>query len=182
MQKTDDMLISEIRDGHLEAFDALMQQHQAQVYHVAYSYTKNEDQAMDITQNVFLKVYENLHKFHGRSQFKTWMLRIAYNESNNWIKKNKHNMTIENPDIFASTENQESNFLVQENRIQMLRCLYQLNTRYRLAVILRYFENYSVREIAAVLKCSEGVVKNMLFRSMQQLRSSLQQEHMEDVR
>lgn len=182
MQKTDDMLISEIRDGRLEAFDELMQQHQGQVYHVAYSYVKNEDQALDITQNVFLKVYENLHKFHGRSQFKTWLLRIAYNESNNWVKKNRRNMNVNNPDIFASTDDQESNFLVQENRVQMLRCLYELNTRYRLAVILRYFENYSVREIATVLKCSEGVVKNMLFRSMQQLKNTMQKEQKEDVK
>jgi RNA polymerase sigma-70 factor (ECF subfamily) len=181
LQKTDDMLISEIRDGHLKAFDELMQQHQKQVYHVAYSYTKNEDHALDITQNVFLKVYENLHKFRGQSQFKTWMLRIAYNESNNWIKKNKHNMTLDNPDIVASADDQESNYLAQENRVHMLRCLYNLNTRYRLAVILRYFENYSVREIAAVLKCNEGVVKNMLFRSMQKLKNALQKEHKENV-
>ena len=182
MQKTDDMLIAEIRDGRLEAFDNLMQQHQAHVYHVAFSYTKNEDQAMDITQNVFLKVYENLHKFHSRSTFKTWLTRIAYNESNNWIKKNKPNMMVENPDVFASSEDHESEILDKEYRVQILRSLYKLNTRYRLAVILRYFENYSVREIAAVLKCSEGVVKNMLFRSMQQLKNTLQNLQREEIR
>jgi len=61
----------------------------------------------------------------------------------------------------------------------LLRCLYDLNTKYRLAVVLRYFENYSIREIAATLKCSEGVVKNMLFRSLQKLKSMIKIDEFE---
>lgn len=182
LEKTDEMLISEIRHGHIEAFDQLMQHHQNQVYHIAYSYTKNEDQAMDVTQNVFLKVYENLSKFQSRSRFKTWLLRIAYNESNNWIKKNQRDISSSDPDIFASDSDQESNYLVQEHRTIMLQSLYQLNTKYRLAVVLRYFENYSIREISEVLKCSEGVVKNMLFRSLQKLKAKLQHLQREEIR
>ena len=182
MEKTDEMLISEIQEGHLEAYDRLMQHHQNQVFHIAYSYTKNEDQAMDVTQNVFLKAYENLPKFQGRSQFKTWLLRIAYNESNNWMKKNQLDVTSHDPDVFASDADQESNYLVQEHRTIMLQSLFQLNTRYRLAVILRYFENYSIREISEVLKCSEGVVKNMLFRSLQKLKVALQHVQKEEIR
>ena len=60
--------------------------------------------------------------------------------------------------------------MAQENKTVLLRSLYELNTRYRLAVVLRYFENYSIREIASALSCSEGVVKNMLFRSLQKLK------------
>ena len=67
----------------------------------------------------------------------------------------------------------EDEFLASENKILLIRCLYELNTKYRLAVILKYFENYSIKEIADTLDCSEGVVKNMLFRSLQKLRSKL---------
>ncbi len=136
---------------------------------------------MDVTQNVFLKAYENLTKFQGKSQFKTWLMRIAYNESNNWMKKNKFNISAHDPDILPSDSDQEDNYLVQEHRALMLQSLFQLNTRYRLAVILRYFENYSIREISKVLKCSEGMVKNMLFRSLQKLKGILHNMQKENI-
>jgi RNA polymerase sigma-70 factor (ECF subfamily) len=63
--------------------------------------------------------------------------------------------------------------LVNENKAQLLRCLFELNTKYRLAVVLRYFENMSIKEISTSLNCSEGVVKNMLFRSIQKLKNTL---------
>ena len=67
----------------------------------------------------------------------------------------------------------EDEILVEENKTILLRSLYELNTKYRTAVVLRYFENYSIREISSVLGCSEGVVKNMLFRSLQKLKNYL---------
>ncbi len=132
---------------------------------------------MDISQNVFLKIYENLGQFRGDSQFKTWLTRISYNEGRNWIKKNQKNLSAEDLEIIAGTieseSNQEDDLLARENKARLLRCLYGLNTKYRLAVILRYFEDYSINDIANTLNCSEGVVKNMLFRSIQKLRVHL---------
>lgn len=177
MGKTDEMLIEEIRDGNQKSFDELMQKYQQPVYHIAYSYTKTSAAAMDITQNIFLKIYENLSKFRGESQFKTWLMRISYNESQNWIKKNRKHLVFEevdnNPEQESGTMTQEDELLASENRTLLLRSLYDLNTKYRLAVILRYFENYSILDIAEALDCSEGVVKNMLFRSLEKLRSKL---------
>ena len=177
MQKSDEMLIEEIKNGNAESFDELMQVHQSKVYRIAYNYTKSEQEAMDITQNIFLKVYANLKQFRGESQFKTWLMRITFNEAQNWLKKNRRQMM--NEDIFnhpvasASFVTQEDEYIASENKTALLRSLYGLNTKYRLAVILRYFENYSIKEIAATLDCSEGVVKNMLFRSLKKLKSVL---------
>ncbi len=177
MGKTDEMLIEEIRDGDKKSFDELMQKYQQQVYHIAYSYTKTSAGAMDITQNIFIKIYENLSKFRGESQFNTWLMRISYNESQNWVKKNRKHMVVENFDDNSDQDpeaiTQEDEYLASENRTLLLRSLYDLNTKYRLAVILRYFENYSIMDIAGALDCSEGVVKNMLFRSLEKLRSKL---------
>lgn len=175
MQKPDDMLILEIKDGSLEAFDQLMQNHQGEVYRVAYGYTKNSDSALDISQNVFLKAYENLNAFKGSSTFRTWLIRITSNESMNWIRKHKrHQMHEGVEEMEIRAEDMTGNDLESsENKLALLRSLYDLNTRYRLAVILRYFENYSIREIASILNCSEGVVKNMLFRSLQKMKQIL---------
>ena len=167
----------EIKNGNTESFDELMQLHQQKVYQVAYSYAKSSHEAMDITQNIFLKVYKNLKQFRGDSQFKTWLMRIAFNEGQNWVKKNRrHKMNediYERPAETATQVTHEDEYIAAENKTTLLRSLYELNTKYRLAVILRYFENYSIREIAATLNCSEGVVKNILFRSLQKLKSVL---------
>jgi RNA polymerase sigma-70 factor (ECF subfamily) len=171
------MLIKEIKDGQLDSYDELMKRHQQNVYHIAYSFAKSDQGAMDITQNIFLKAYENIGRFREESQFKTWLTRISYNEGQNWIRKNKKHLVQEDLNNHlneaSSPVTQEDEFLASENKTILLRSLYELNTKYRLAIILRYFENYSIRDIAETLNCSEGVVKNMLYRSLQKLKKNL---------
>lgn len=178
MHKDDSTLVKEVCQGSRVAFEQLMERHQNEVYRLANSYTRDIEQALDIAQNVFIKAYENLHKFRGDSQFKTWLLRITYNESQNWLKKNRHFQSEEDVESLANRNqaplNQEDELMAKENRALLLHSMYELNTRYRLAVVLRYFENYTIKEIAEVLRCSEGMVKNMLFRSLQKMKNNLQ--------
>lgn len=177
----DKELITQTMDGSNGAFDKLMTGYQKQIFRISLNFGKNKENALDITQNVFLKAYENLKSFQGKSSFKTWLLRIAYNEGNNWIRKHKreiNNEIYEDEMMTINSPSQEDDILAQENRSLLLRCLLDLNTRYRLAVVLRYFENQPLKEIASTMDCSEGVVKNMLFRSMQKLRESLPAEKM----
>jgi RNA polymerase sigma-70 factor (ECF subfamily) len=175
--KSDQILVQEIKNGRLDSFDELMIKHQQAVFQVAKSFTKDTDDAFDLSQTIFLKAYENLKKFRGDSQFKTWLMRITYNEGNNWLRRNRKRTMQEEFDEHrtdsGSKISQEDEYLASENRAALLRCLFELNTKYRLAVILRYFENYSIKEIAETLDCSEGVIKNMLFRSLEKLRSKL---------
>jgi RNA polymerase sigma-70 factor (ECF subfamily) len=177
LEKDDDILIEEIRGGSEKSFDQLMQNHQDQVFRIANSFTKDTENAMDITQNIFLKVYQNINQFQSQSQFKTWLMRIAFNESLNWIKKNQKYHKHEDIEVAMTKKqdpiSQEDEFLAQENRALLLKSLYELNTKYRLAVVLRYFENYSIKDISGILKCSEGVVKNILFRSLRKLKDNL---------
>lgn len=181
IEKSDSELIAEVKMGNLQAFDSLMQRYQKFVYSIAFGFGKSKDNALDITQNVFLKLYQNLHSFREQSLFKTWLTRICYNESINWSKRNKRHMDRESLEMvsnFSSNNRlQEDELLAKENKVLLLQSLFGLNTRYRLAVILRYFEEKSITEIAAVLNCSEGVVKNMLFRSLQKLKKNLIVSH-----
>jgi RNA polymerase sigma-70 factor (ECF subfamily) len=175
-------LIEQVLDGSTNAFDKLMINHQEMVFRIGLQFGKNRENAMDITQNVFLKVYENLKSFQGRSSFKTWLMRIAYNEGTNWIRKNKNELDNEAFDeevnMVQNSPSQEDEVLAQENRSILLRSLLSLNTRYRLAVVLRYFEDKPLREIAHILNCSEGVVKNMLYRSIQKMKELLPEQRM----
>ena len=171
------MLIKDIKKGQLESYDELMRRHQQRVYRIAYSFAKSEQGAMDITQNIFLKAYENIDRFREESQFKTWLTRISFNEGQNWVRKNKKHLAHENINSHMTEVNspvtQEDEYLALENKTILLRSLFELNTKYRLAIVLRYFEDYSILDIAQTLNCSEGVVKNMLYRSLQKLKKYL---------
>ncbi len=177
MHNSDTELIAQIRKGTETAFDDLMQRYREPVYRTAYSFAREKESALDITQNVFIKVYRNLDRFRGDSQVKTWIMRIAMNESTNWLRSNRrhsgHSELDQIPALPANEISAEDELLARDNHTALLRSLYQLNSRYRLAVVLRYFENYSMREIAAVLDTSEGTVKSMIFRSLQKLKTIL---------
>lgn len=177
MDKSDIELIHETVAGNLQSYDTLMKRYQEYVYMIAYNFGKTRENALDISQDIFLKVYKKLNTFKENSTFKTWVSKIAYNESVNWNKKNKKYLYQDDIDDtqnkFNTNTNPEEQILINENKALLLRCLFELNTKYRLAVVLRYFENMPIKEIAASMECSEGVVKNMLFRSIQKLKNSL---------
>lgn len=175
---TDRALIDKILNGSLRNFNPLMRRHEKTVYYIAYSFSKNSDTALDITQNVFIKVYRRLHTLQNRDNFKAWLQRIAYNECIDWKRRNKNynyeeideeNM-IDNDVSFAEGERQ---MIAKEERAMLLKSLFKLNTKYRLAVVLRYYKETPIKEIAAVLDTSEAVVKNMLYRSLQHIRKDL---------
>jgi len=177
MDKSDMELINETVNGNIKSYDTLMIKYQEVVYMIAYNFGKTKENALDISQDVFLKVYKKLNTFKENSTFKTWLSKVAYNESVNWSKKNKKFHNQDNIDDsqnkLYTNQNAEEQLLVNENKAILLRCLFDLNTKYRLAVVLRYFENMPIKEIATSMNCSEGVVKNMLFRSIQKLKNSL---------
>jgi RNA polymerase sigma-70 factor (ECF subfamily) len=175
LQKQDTELIEEIKEGSAEAFDQLMQRYQQQVYRIVFGFIKEQDYALDIVQNVFIKVYQNLIKFRGDCQFKTWLMRIAFNESKNWRRGHKQQVSFENFEYFPDNgSNQEEKYVTRELHSLLLRSLDHLNQKYRMVVVLRYFETFSIKDIADMLNCSEGVVKNILFRSLQKLKKILQ--------
>ena len=177
MDKSDMDLINDTVAGDLQSYDKLMTRYQEYVYTIAYSFGKTKENALDISQDVFLKVYKKMNTFKEKSTFKTWIGKVAYNEGVNWAKKNKKFLyqddTDDRKNDLHENNNPEDQMLVSENKALLLRCLFDLNTKYRLAVVLRYFENMPIKDIAVSLNCSEGVVKNMLFRSIQKLKNSL---------
>ena len=174
---TDELLINKCLDGHLEAFEQLMEKYQSLVYKIALGIGKNKENAMDITQNTFIKTYQKLDSYKKRGAFSSWIARIAYHERINWYKKNrKYLSNVELEEVFLDKGpeiSQEDELLAKENRSQLLKSLLTLNTRYRVAVVLRYFESMSIKEIAEVLDCNEGMVKNILYRSLQNLKNHL---------
>jgi len=173
---SDHDLIAETRAGSYAAFDQLVKRHENLVYRIAYSYVMQPDSAYDIAQNVFVKVFRKLGSFSGRSTFRSWLTRIAQNESLDWIRSQRRH---ENHDELTplntpvSLPLQETTVLGRERGELLLKEVHKLNAKQCRAILLRYFEKMSIREIASVLDCSDGQVKNLLFRGVRALRQRL---------
>ena len=175
-QFSDEDLIEEIRAGSQVAFGALMQRYERLVYRIGYYYARQPENAMDITQNVFMKTYQKLDLFKGTGSFKAWLTRIAHNESASWLRKSRRyrddvELTPFNtPDLKPVQDDEVAR---KEHRELLMNEIRELNPRQQMAISLRYFEDMSIREIAAVLECTDGVVKSILFRSLEKLRNRM---------
>ena len=176
MHLSDQDLIDEIRGGSRAAFGQLMERHERRVYHLAWSYVRQEDAALDICQNVFVKVHRGLGSFDRRAAFTTWLTRIACNESLNWLRsQRRHRSCEELTDVNAPAclPVQEAQVLGDERHRRLLAEVDRLNDSQRQAVLLRYFEQMPLRQVAEVMDCSEGAVKSLLFRSLEKLRRTM---------
>ena len=176
MHLSDETLIEEIRAGSQAAFGLLMERYQRLVFRIACAYSSRNEDALDISQDVFLKAYHKLDSFERKGPFKAWLLRIAHNESVNWTRKHRYHRDVDEltPDNAPRLRPVQEDELVRREYQELLRGeMDNLNDRQRQAVTLRYFEDMPLSEIASVLECSEGVVKSILFRSLEKLRNRL---------
>ena len=138
---------------------------QPTVFRLAYSYVKNRADAEDITQEVFLRLYNSSESFSADGNAKAWLICVTANTAKNhlasaWIKR-KITLTDDIP-------------LKSEQDYELLDMLNRLNVNYRTVIYLHYYEGYSVAEIAEMLKISESNVKARLKRGRDKLKSILE--------
>lgn len=185
-QPEEQWLIDGLRDGDERAYETLVLQYQQPVYNLVYRLMDEPDDASDIVQEVFLKVFRNIASFRGQSSLKTWLYRIAVNEAHNhrrWFNRHKRKET--------GLENEEENSrsyqdtlhdpgrspfelaLNHETRVLIEDALAQVNPNFRAAVVLRDIEDLSYEEIAEVLQLSLGTVKSRILRGREALRRQL---------
>jgi len=176
---TDEELIEATLAGDLAAFDTLMQRYERLVFRIGYGFAEAREGALDIVQGSFLKALRNLTTFQATSSFKTWLVRIALNEGQDYRRRHRRRDALHEPlDLVAARAgpgpDPESSLLRHEEGERLRRGLAALNPRQSLAVKLRYFHELSVPEIAASLSCSQVTARNILFRGLRRLRETLQ--------
>jgi RNA polymerase sigma-70 factor (ECF subfamily) len=174
VQFSDEALIEETRGGSKSAYSRLMERYERLVFSVSVSRVRNTDDALDITQNVFLRAYQKLDLYRGEGTFKAWLVRIAHNESVSWLRKEKRNEDIDEltPNVEPSVGPEQELQVVKDERWKMLLDeIGRLNPKQQMAV--RYFQGLPIRDIAGVMECSEGNVKSLLFRSVNKLRNQI---------
>ena len=166
-------IISQIVSGQKDLFRLLVRRHQRAVYGLGLSFYRNTEDASDFAQEVFLKVYQNLSLFEGRSRFSTWLYKIAYNTAINGIKKKKDFQSLAEESELKSTDNPERSLIRSAAREAVQKALDELPERYRVCVDLFFFYDRSCQEIEEITGFPVNTVKSHVFRAKKLLREKL---------
>lgn len=181
MDKTDAKLIAEYLSGDGSAFKQLVERHLKHVYNFLYRLTGNAQDADDITQEVFLKVWKNLRKYKSDHSFKSWLFRIARNAAYDLLRKKKNmvfsdfeNQDGENPllDNITDLNPLPDELVAQAEKKDFVgSILQQLSPKYREVLLLHYNEHLTFEEIGQVLDKPIDTVKSQHRRALIVLRS-----------
>jgi len=167
------------------AFGELYDQYYPQILGYVLKRTASIESAHDITSEVFFKALNNLHKFHWRGiPFSAWLYRIANNEIANHFRRNGHRklgFDVISNSIAYSEPSSESEMLAaqaelkkHEDFLALHKNIAQLPARYQEVIVLRFFENKRIREVADILGKREGTVKSLLHRGLEKLRKAME--------
>ncbi len=158
--------------GDRAAFEALLTEYEKPVYNAAYRMLHSRDDARDVTQTVFLKVFENLDKYDPERRFFSWIYRITLNESINWLGKANR---LEPLAFEAADEGKGPEQEVESARVsaKVQTALMRIKTDYRTVVILKHFLGCTYVEISEILDIPEKKVKSRLYTARQQLKDAL---------
>lgn len=170
-------LLKRIAEGEREIFGELVLKHQDFIFNVVKGYVRFEEEARDITQEVFLKAYENLEKFRGDSKLSSWLYRIAYNLSMNWSERRAGRET-QLDDSLAETIAAPPDLAdeIYERELILARIteiLDEIPLKYKVVIKLYYFEEKSYQEIADTLAIPINTVKIQLLRAKEHIRKRL---------
>jgi RNA polymerase sigma-70 factor (ECF subfamily) len=170
-------LLKRIAEGEKEIFGELVLRHQDFIFNVVRKYVRFEEEARDITQDVFLKAYENIEKFRGESKVSSWLYRIAYNLSMNWSERRAGRET-QLDDELAETIPEEPSLAdeIYDRELVLARIgeiLEEIPLKYKVVIKLYYFEDKSYQEIADTLAIPINTVKIQLLRAKDLIRKKL---------
>jgi RNA polymerase sigma-70 factor (ECF subfamily) len=179
-------LIQRAKRGDMGAFEQLVFRYDKQVLTIAARYVQSSEDAKDIYQEVFLRVYRALPRFQLRSQFSTWLFRIATNvclSHRSRRKRHIHTSLSQESDdehggglAEALTEPRAADRHAERTdmALHISQALEMLSPKQKMVFTLKYYDGYKIREIAEMLGLAEGTVKRYLFAATKKIRHSLQ--------
>jgi RNA polymerase sigma-70 factor (ECF subfamily) len=184
---TDSQLIELVNEGHTNAFSALVLRYRDRVFSVVYNMTSNREDANDVTQDVFVKAFQNIHRFQQKSTFFTWLYRIAVNTTISFIKKNRNRQffSLENfeeegisgklAEILSSRKHSRRELMLHELQEKLNEALQKLSVKHRTTVVLFEIEGLSHKDIGEILNCSEGTVRSRLHYAKNELQNYMKE-------
>jgi RNA polymerase sigma-70 factor, ECF subfamily len=187
MEVDDRSLILSAKEGNVGAFEQLVQKYDRKVFSIASLYVQSAEDAKDIYQEVFVRVFKGLQKFEFRSEFSTWLYRITTNvclTHRAKSKKHSHASLDEGHDEDEGHGSRLGDTVVDEQTTDQAmvnaeisenvkRAMETLSPRQKLVFTLRHYEGHKLKEIAAMMNCKEGTVKKYLFTATEKMRMQL---------
>jgi len=188
--RDDDSLVVAAKEGDMAAFEELVGRHRDKLYARAFSMVRNEEEAIDLSQEAWVKAWQKLGQFKGGSSFLTWMTRIVINLCLDHLRKQKHPVSLSIEQLDEETGGVERQMpivtvdptegLTQEELRQRIDdAMGKLTHAHRTVLVLHEFEGLEYKEIAKRMGCSIGTVMSRLFyarRRLAALLADLQQE------
>src|SRR5882672_6842945 len=181
--------IERLKQGDAEAFEELVAERSGEIYGLLFRLTENSEEARDLTQETFLRAFQNIGGFRGEADLRTWIYRIAINQARNrwrWWRRRRRDSTVSLDatqgqsdqtlieTLAESSENPEQQTLAHERELALRSALQKVGRAYRETVILRDIEGFTYEEIATTLGINIGTVKSRLARGRQELRRKLE--------
>ena len=143
-------IVAGLKSGDKEVWNMVVDKYSKTIYNMALNFTGNGDDASDITQDIFLKIYNNIHKFREDRNLNSWILRLTKNHCiDNWRKNKKYKLKVPmNENIVGEEGNPEDSAINRYDSLIVREKLLLLNPELRLLIIMRDIQNYSYNEIA----------------------------------
>ncbi len=174
-------LIKKCAKGNLEAFEELIEKYEKTAYNIALKMLKNQDDAMDISQEAFIKVFKSIKTFNFESSFSTWLYRIVTNTCLDFLRKKNNNVySLDTPintedgeiqrDIPDTLNSPEEILDKQLTKELVHDSINKLDENHKAIIILRDIQGFSYEEISQILDCSLGTVKSRISRARNNLK------------
>ncbi|TAE74673.1 MAG: sigma-70 family RNA polymerase sigma factor [Verrucomicrobia bacterium] len=187
----DEALVSRAQVGDMRAYDELVTRHRGKIYAMIRNLVRNETDAWDLSQEVFIKAWQALPRFEAKARFSTWLYRIAHNAVCDHGRRRRPEGGVEiNDEIFnreridpaalslpSDARRPDEALAGDELRMKIEAALSKLSLEHREAVILKDVQGLSYKEIADVMHCTIGTVMSRLFYARQKLQTLLKDEY-----
>ncbi len=184
---SDETLVAEVLDGDVSSYDGLVLKYKERLYGVIYNMTSNHDDTNDLLMETFDKAYRHLSSFKEESAFYTWIYKIAFNQTLNFLKKRKkrqndlsiNDIEVEDAiqaaffDSSAAADPEKQTYL-KELQKNLNESLQKLSNEHRAVVVLFDIEGMSHADIGRIVNCSEGTVRSRLHYAHKQLQKGLE--------
>ena len=183
-KNSDRVLVERVKQGDKGAFDLLVLKYQHKIVKLVMRYVRDSAEALDVTQEAFLKAYRALPGFRGDSAFYTWLYRIAINTAKNYLVAAKrrpldYNLDLQDPEQYdmharlKTVDTPESMVLSEEIRSTVNDAINELPEDLRMAIVLREIDGMSYDEIAQTMECPIGTVRSRIFRAREAIDKRL---------
>lgn len=180
---SDEELLGLAAQGNMDAFGQLIERHKDRVYRVVYRMVAHEQDAQDLSQDVFLRAYRSIHTFRGDARFTTWLHRLTVNLTLDWLRARGRRpiqvpIESDNEDTYAvpvpsQDPTPEEHVIREQRRQELLAAVAALSPDYRDVVMMHHFKGLSYQSIAERLGCPVRTVETRLYRARQQLKKFL---------